>query len=93
MSFEMTFPFASKPGIAFATPPASPARPESFAVANDLANTVTVACVGLKLAVSVGVKITFWLEEPAMGITVPSSKEKLPGTLAEPPERVDVASA
>ena len=82
---------ASKPTMAFATPPASPAIPESLTVENDLANTGTATTVGLKFAISVGVKTTFWEEEPTLGMMVASSKEKLPGTLATPPERVDAA--
>ena len=41
----------------------------------------------MKFAVLVGVNVTLWLEIPALGVVLGDVKEKLPATLAEPPDK------
>ena len=41
--------------------------------------------------VSVGVKVTLWLEVPTPGAKEESVQAKLPATLAEPPLRLELA--
>ena len=42
------------------------------------------------MAVLFGVKVTLWLEIPVLGVAPGEVKEKLPATLAEPPDRLEL---
>ena len=43
------------------------------------------------MIVSFGVNVTLWLEVPVLGVVPGVVKEKVPATLADPPERVELA--
>ena len=53
--------------------------------------TLTDVVAILLFAVLLGVNVTLWFEVPVLGVALGVVKAKPPATLAEPPERVELA--